>query len=158
MNKKLLIMKNFPKNIIDIKWNEMPLVNPGKVIRTSELIMGEPMTLFLYKDGGVMVDKLIEEGKGITSFRAVNYSEFFSENFSEGAYTVLSDVLYIYNIGTELSNSSEFSDKVLHKLVQHNKAAGNTTILTSDYYNGSTFGTRYSMTDQLIDSKMQVLK
>ena len=151
-------MKNFPANILEVSWKEMPLVNPGKVIRTSELVLEEPMTLFLYKDGGVMVDKLIEEGVGVTAFRAVDYAGFFSENFSEGAYTVTSEILYIFNIGTELSNSSEFSDKVLHKLVQHNKAAGNTTILTSDYYNGSTFGTRYNMTDQLIDSKMQILK
>lgn len=158
MNKKLLILKNFPLNLISIKWNEMPVANMGKVIRTAELIAEEPMTLFVYKDGGVMIDKLIEDGFGIEDFRAVDYASFFSENFSGGAYTVKARILYIFNIGTELSNSSEFSDKVLHKLVQYNKAAGNTTILASDYYNSSTFGGRYSMTEQLIDSKMQVLR
>ena len=158
MDKKLLLMKHFPLGIIDTVWSDMPLVNPGKFIRTMELVKEEPTTLFLYKDIGASIDKLIEDGKGITSFRAIDYAAYFSNIIEEKVFTVKTDVLYIYNIGTELANSTTFSDKVLHKLVQYNKDAGNTTIIASDYYNSSTFSDRYSMTDQLVDHRMQVLK
>ncbi len=158
MNKALLLMKKFPKGIIDTKWEEMPLANPGKFMRTTEIIGEEASTVFLYKDLGTSIDKLIADGKDITSFRAVDFASYFSAIIEEKVYTVSADVLYIYNIGTELSNSTTFSDKVLHKLVQYNKDAGNTTILTSDYYNLSTFSGKYSLTHQLIDSGMQVLR
>ncbi len=151
-------MKNFPPSVLEASWEEMPLANAGKFMRTSELIKEEPMTLFLYKDSGTIIDKLISDGKDITSFRAIDFSSYFSSIIEEKVYTVKTDVLYIYNVGTELSNSTTFSDKVLHKLVQYNKDAGNTTIVASDYYNGGTFATKYSLTDQLMDTRMQVLK
>ena len=151
-------MKGFPPSVIDTVWGDMPISNPGKFIRTMELTLEEPTTLFLYKDSGASVDKLIDSGKGITAFRAIDYAAYFSSIIEEKVFTVKTDVLYIYNIGTELSNSTTFSDKVLHKLVQYNKDAGNITILVSDYYNFSTFGDKYSMTRQLVDSGMQVLK
>ena len=155
MNKNLLSMKGFPSNLINVTWQDMPLANAGNFVRTIELLTNEDITLFIYKDIGISIDKLVDMGKPITSFRAVDYAAFFAHTFSDGTYTVASDILYIYNIGTELSNNTEFSDKVLHKLVQHNKAAGNSTILTSDYYNSSTFTTKYSMTAQLLDAKVQ---
>ena len=158
MNKKLLLLKNFPPSILEVTWSEMPLVNPGKFMRTTDLIKEEAQTLFLYKDGGTVVDKLIGDGKTITAFRAIDYAAYFSNIIEEKVFTVKSDVLYIYNIGTELSNSTTFSDKVLHKLVQFNRDLGNTTIIVSDYYNGSTFADKYSLTSQLLDSNMQVLK
>jgi len=151
-------MKGFPRNIIDTQWDELPLSNPARVIRVTELLKEEPQTLFIYKDGGVIIDKLIADGCGIEEFRAVDYAKFFGQNFDEGTYTVNSPILYIYNVGTELASSTEFSDKVLHKLVQHNKAARNTTIIVSDYYTGTTFTTKYSMSAQLVDTKIQILK
>lgn len=158
MNKKLLLMKHFPASILDVTWDEMPLSNAGRFIRTTDLIKEEAQTLFLFRDGGTSIDKLISDGKTITSFRAIDYANYFSSIIEDKVFTVKADILYIYNIGTELSNSTTFSDKVLHKLVQYNKNAGNTTIVTSDYYNGSTFADRYSQTNQLIDTQMQVLK
>ncbi len=158
MDKKLLLMKGFPNSVISTNWKEVPLANPGKFIRTTELIKEEPMTLFVYKDVGAIIDKLIDDGKDITSFRAVDFASYFSSIIEEKVYTVKTDVLYIFNIGCELSNSTTFSDKVLQKLVQYNKDAGNTTILVSDYYNGGTFATKYSLTEQLMDTRMQVLK
>ena len=158
MDKKLLLMKKFPASVINTTWDEMPLVNPGKFVRTMELIKSEPMTLFLHKDCGASIDKLMEDGKGIESFRAVDFASYFSSIIEEKVFTINTDVLYIYNVGTELSNSTTFSDKVLHKLVQYNKDNGNTTIVTSDYYNSSTFTTKYSLTDQLMDAKLQVVK
>ena len=158
MDKKLLLMKNFPPFVVHTEWGQMPLVNPVKFMRTMEIIKEEPSTIFLYKDVGTSIDKLIDDGKDITSFRAIDFAAYFSSIIEEKVFTVKTDVLYIYNIGTELSNSTTFSDRVLHKLVQYNKDAGNTTILVSDYYNGSTFADKYSLTDQLVDSKMQVLK
>ncbi len=158
MDKKLLLMKQFPLSIIGTKWEDMPMTNPSRFVRTMELVREEPSTIFLYKDGGAAIDNLIEGGRDITSFRAIDFAAYFSAVIEEKVYTVRSDVLYIYNIGTELSNSTTFSDKVLHKLVQHNKDAGNTTLIASDYYNSSTFGTKYNLTDQLVDSRLQVLK
>ena len=122
------------------------------------MIREEPYTLFTYKDGGVIIDKLIEDGGSIEEFRAIDYASYFSSIIEDKVYTVKADVLYIFNVGTELSNSTTFSDKVLHKLVQYNKDLGNTTIIVSDYYNFSTFTTKYSMTAQLVDSGMQILK
>ena len=158
MNKKLLLLKNFPPSILEVSWKELPLTNPSKLIRVSEMIREEPYTLFTYKDGGVIIDKLIEDGGSIEEFRAIDYASYFSSIIEDKVYTVKADVLYIFNVGTELSNSTTFSDKVLHKLVQYNKDLGNTTIIVSDYYNFSTFTTKYSMTAQLVDSGMQVLK
>ena len=97
MDKKLLLMKHFPLGIIDTVWSDMPLSNPGKFIRTMELIKEEPATLFLYKDAGTSIDKLIEDGKGITSFRAIDYAAYFSNIIEEKVFTVKTDVLYIYN-------------------------------------------------------------
>ena len=151
-------MKKFPLSIIGTTWSNMPVANPAKLERVADLIMEEGTTIFLYKDDGTIVDKLIDKGKDIISFRAIDFASYFSSIIEEKVYTVTTDVLYIYNVGTELSNSTAFSDKVLHKLVQHNKTAGNTTIIVSDYYNGSTFATKYNLTDQLVDSRMQVLK
>ena len=158
MNKKLLLLKNFPPSILEVSWKELPLTNPSKLIRVSEMIREEPYTLFTYKDGGVIIDKLIEDGGSIEEFRAIDYASYFSSIIEDKVYTVKADVLYIFNVGTELSNSTTFSDKVLHKLVQYNKDLGNTTIIVSDYYNFSTFTTKYSMTAQLVDSGMQILK
>ena len=158
MNKKLLLLKNFPPSILETTWKEMPLVNPGKLVRISEIIKEEPYTLFTYKDSGVLIDKLIDDGGTIEDFRAIDYASYFSSIIEDKVYTVKANVLYIFNVGTELSNSTAFSDKVLHKLVQFNKDLGNTTIIVSDYYNFSTFTTKYSMTAQLVDSGMQVLK
>ncbi len=158
MNKTLLVMKGFPPNLLEADCDDFPLVNRANFDRTVGTIIDHPSTVFLYKDSGCMVDALLSQGKLVADFRAVDYAEFFAHTFAEGTFTVTSDILYIYNVGTELSNSTEYSDKVLHKLIQHNKAAGNTTIVASDYYNSSTFITKYSMTAQLLDAKLQVTR
>jgi len=157
-NKKLLAMKGFPNSILEPTWSEMPLINPGNFQRVLGMIKDTPQTIYLYKDMGVSIDYLLHEGTPITDFRAVDYAEFFSYTLADGTYTVAAPILYIYNVGVELSNSTEFSDKVLHKLVQHNKAAGNTTIITSDYYNSTSFVTKYSMSAQLVDIKLSVIR
>jgi hypothetical protein len=158
MNKKLLIMKGFPNNVIDIDCTDYPLANRANFDRMINSVYIDNSTVYLYKDQGCVIDGLIKLGEPITSFRAVDYAEFFAHTFAEGTFTVKAKVLYIYNVGTELSNSTDYSDKVLHKLIQHNKAAGNTTIIVSDYYNSTTFLTKYSMTSQLLDNKMQVVR
>jgi len=158
MNKNLLIMKGFSKNLLETNCEEWPLANRANFERAVANTINEAQTVYLYKDSGCFVDALIKKGEPIASFRAVDYAAFFAHTFAEGTFTVTSDVLYIYNIGTELSNSTEYSDKVLHKLISHNKAAGNTTIITSDYYNSSTFINKYSMSSQLLDTKLQVVR
>jgi len=158
MNKSLLIMKGFPKDVLEANCEEWPLANRANFERAMGVIREESATVYLYKDMGCAVDALIKQGEPITSFRAVDYAEFFAHTFAEGTFTVNAQVLYIYNVGTELSNSTEYSDKVLHKLIQHNKAAGNTTLVVSDYYNSSTFVNKYSMSSQLLDTKLQVVR
>ena len=158
MTKNLLLLKKFTHKQLGTKWSEVPLVNPGRFMRISEMMREEAQTVFLYKDDGAIIDKLIEDGVPITDMRALDYSEYFSTIFDDSVYTVTSKYLYIFNIGTELARSTEYSDKVLHKLVQHNKNAGNTTIIVSDYYNGTTFTEKYSVTSQLADIKLQVIR
>ena len=159
MNKNLLLLKGFPQSIVETNWQNMPLANPARFMRTIDLLEDDPMTLFLYKDEGISIDKLVSDGKkSITDFRAIDFAEYFSAIMDDRVFTVTVDVLYIYNVGAELANSTTFADKVLHKLVQHNKNAGNSTIITSSYYNSSSFTEKYTLTDQLVDVKLQVGK
>ena len=158
MNKNLLIMKGFPKDVLETNYEEWPLANRANFERAVNKITEEPSTVYLYKDNGCIIDALIKKGEPIASFRAVDYASFFAHTFAEGTFTVNAEVLYIFNVGTELSNSTEYSDKVLHKLIQHNKSNGNTTIVVSDYYNSSTFTNKYSMSSQLSDTKLQVVR
>jgi len=158
-NKQVLQLKNIPLTLIDTKWEDLHLYSPAKFNRLAIELSEGNKTVFLHGDKGAILDRLIEdETKSPSDIYGIDYPKYFSAVFDGGNGTVKSNVLYIYDVGEELANSTNYSDKVLSNLIKLNKANGNTTIICSDIYATSLFKRNYPLASGLIDDFLQITR
>jgi len=158
MNKKVLQLKGFPLEFLDKKWDTVRLLRPAMFQALSTALYDSTSTAYVYLDGGVLIDRLLEDGKyGAADMLAVNFTEFLDHKLGNDETTKfpIAPILYIYGVGEETSNSG-FSDKVLAQLVNKNKLAGMSTIINSELLMPGTFTSTYPRTNALLDTKLQI--
>jgi len=137
---------------------EIRLASPAKFNQLA-ISIADGGSFFLYKDEGAIIDRVLEDETYTTKdIFGINFVEYFSKIFDKGVSHkgIKSKILYIYNVGDELSNSTAYADKVLASLIKTNNSAGNTTIINSDRYGIALFKRNYPISAELIEMFSEV--
>jgi len=137
---------------------ETRLASPAKFNQLA-INIADGGSFFLYKDMGAIIDRVLEDETYTTKdIFGINFVEYFSKIFDKDVSHkgIKSKILYIYNVGDELSNSTAYADKVLASLIKTNNSAGNTTIINSDRYGIALFKRNYPISAELIETFSEV--
>jgi hypothetical protein len=162
-DKRVLTLKNIPYTYTTTKWMEIRLASPAKfnqlAIGVADASVADGGSFFLYKDTGAIIDRVLDDDTYTTKdIFGINFVEYFSKIFDKDVSHkgIKSKLLYIYNVGDELSNSTAYADKVLASLIKTNNSAGNTTIINSDRYGIALFKRNYPISAELIETFNEV--
>jgi len=163
IDKRVLTLKNIPYTYTATKWMDVRLASPAKfnqlAISIADVSTSNGGSFFLYKDEGAIIDRTLDdETYTVKDIFGINFVEYFTKIFDKDVSHkgIKSKLLYIYNVGDELSNSTAYADKVLASLIKTNSSAGNTTIINSDRYGISLFKRNYPISTELIDTFSEV--
>jgi len=159
MSKQILQLKGFPKSLLETKWMDAHLQSPAKLQRLAVEIHEGNASAFCFNEQGALIDRVLDDGAiTIKDMLAISFPTYMAKVLSDGMTPVVAPFLYIYDVGGELANTTNYSDKLLTNLVKTNNSRGNTTILVSDTLAPSLFSRNYPSVSSIIETKTQIVR
>jgi len=159
MNKMILQLKGFPKNLLSTEWETSHIQSPAKLQRLAIDIHTGNTSAFCFNEQGILIDRVLDdESVKIKDMFAIDFPTYMAKVLADGMTPVVAPFIYVYNIGGELANTTNFADKLLTNLVKTNSARGNTTILVSDTLAPSLFSRNYPSVSSILETKTQIAR